>query len=508
VRKLVLVVLLGLLAALLAAPPAVAKPKGDKSLPKLVKVENIRAHQRALQQIATFNGGTRAVNTAGYAVSVSYVVDQLKRAGYKPEVKPFEYLAWEEAGPSELEQLAPGTKSYTYPGDFGPFQYSPNAEATAAVTAVDTASADSGCQAADFAGFPAGNIALIKRGTCFFEEKATNAVTAGAVGVLIFNDGASPDRTGPLTGFDLQHPFEIPVLGPSFAAGTELNTLAQAGTLRVRMFSNTLMETRTSQNVIAETKRGRHDNVVVVGAHLDSVPAGPGINDNGSGTATILEIAKQVNKLSKLNNAVRFAWWGAEEIGLLGSEAYVASLSEAELGKIALNLNFDMLGSPNFVRFVYDGDNSAFPADPPNVAEGPPGSGAIEKVFTDYLAGRGLASDETPFDGRSDYGPFIAAGIPAGGLFSGAEDPKTAEQAAVYGGTVDVALDPCYHQACDTFDNNNLTVLDQLSDAAADAVQEFARSTLVVNGVSPRANLRAQRAGGLTLAHKGPNVRR
>jgi Zn-dependent M28 family amino/carboxypeptidase len=188
--------------------------------------------------------------------------------------------------------------------------------------------------------------------------------------------------------------------------------------------------------------------VVVVGAHLDSVVPGPGINDNGSGSATILEVARQLAKF-KTTNRVRFAWWGAEELNLIGSTNYVNGLSPAQKDAIALNLNFDMVGSPNFVRFVYDSDNSAFPPGPGGAQPGPPGSGAIEQTFTDYFASQNLASDPTPFNGRSDYGPFITttspahpAGIPAGGLFTGAEGVKTAEQAAVYGGTAGVAYDP------------------------------------------------------------------
>jgi Zn-dependent M28 family amino/carboxypeptidase len=211
--------------------------------------------------------------------------------------------------------------------------------------------------------------------------------------------------------------------------------------------------------------------VVVVGAHLDSVPAGPGINDNGSGTSTILEIAEEMAELGIRNRQkLRFAFWGAEEPGLFGSEHYVESLSDAELGTIYANLNFDMVGSPNYVRFVYDGDGSdTEPA-------GPPGSAQIEAIFNQYFAGQGLASEPTPFDGRSDYGPFIAVGIPAGGLFTGAEGIKTPEQEAVYGGTAGIAYDPCYHQACDTINNLSTKALSEMSDAVAHATMTLART--------------------------------
>jgi hypothetical protein len=201
--------------------------------------------------------------------------------------------------------------------------------------------------------------------------------------------------------------FTIPVVGLSFADGQALYQATQAGAVVVRVFTSTVNESRSTTNVIADSPGGNADRVLVVGAHLDSVAEGPGINDNGSGSATILEIAEEISELGITpRQKLRFAFWGAEESGLLGSERYVENLSDEELQAIWANLNFDMLGSPNYVRFIYDGDGSA--TDP----AGPPGSGQIEQVFLDYFAGQGLATEPTPFSGRSDYGPFIAVGSP------------------------------------------------------------------------------------------------
>lgn len=179
---------------------------------------------------------------------------------------------------------------------------------------------------------------------------------------------------------------------------------------------------------------------------------GPGINDNGSGSATLLETPLQVVELGiEPRNTIRFAWWGAEEAGLVGSQYYVDNLTKAQAKDIELYLDFDMIGSPNYGRFVYDGDGSAFGI------KGPTGSDDIEAVFADYFASQGLASEPTAFDGRSDYDAFITAGIPAGGLFTGAEDAKTEQQVGLYGGLATfnnepVSYDPCYHQACDSLD--------------------------------------------------------
>ena len=172
---------------------------------------------------------------------------------------------------------------------------------------------------------------------------------------------------------------------------------------------------------------------------------------------------------------MRFAFWGAEESGLIGSQFYVDSLSSRELKNIAVNLNFDMVASPNFVRFVYDGDGSTF-------GVGDSGSAVVERVFNDWFASQNLATDPTEFDGRSDYDAFQAAGIPAGGLFTGAEGVKTAEQAAIYGGTAGLAYDPCYHAACDTIKNLSTLAMDQMADATAHATVAFAQTSSAVQG--------------------------
>ena len=239
--------------------------------------------------------------------------------------------------------------------------------------------------------------------------------------------------------------------------------LAQ-GPVNVTLDLQTTLETVETFNVLAETPKGRTDNVVMVGAHLDGVEEGPGINDNGSGSAAILETAVQLAKVNKLNNQVRFAWWGAEEEGLLGSTHYVDDLvanDPAELGRIATYLNFDMVGSPNYIIGVYDADQSTYPA-PVDV---PPGSEETEDVFTDWFDSIGQPWVDTPFSGRSDYQAFIANGIPASGLFTGADGTKTPEEVALFGGTAGVIYDPNYHTARDNLANVNREALDIMSDA-------------------------------------------
>jgi aminopeptidase Y len=351
--------------------------------------------------------------------------------------------------------------------------YSGSGDNTATVS---TVSDIRGCNAADFAGFPAGNIALISRGACTFALKATNAFNAGAAGVVIYNN-----IPGTLNG-TLGNAFTLDISVTSVTLDVGQQLAATSG-LVMRLKSDTFRGTATTYNVLAESKGGDPTNVVMAGAHLDSVNAGPGIQDNGSGSAAILEVAEQMAKV-KPRNQVRFAWWGAEESGLVGSNYYVANLTQEEQEDIALYLNFDMIGSPNFVRFIYDGDGSDFGL------VGPDGSDDIEAFFEEFYADNGLASEATAFSGRSDYQAFINVGIPAGGLFTGAEGIKTAEQAEIYGGTAGIAYDPCYHLACDTLDNVSLEVLDQNADAVGAATLQFAMNTETINGERGKGNFK------------------
>ncbi len=472
-----------------AAPPSTSSAcqrQQNNSYAKLlacVRVEGVRRHQAALQAIADANGGNRFSGFAGHAASVDYVVGTLRAAGYTPVVQTFDYLAFEDRGGSVLQQVGPGQVNYTEGTDFGVITQSDPGDVTAAVTPVDLQlglgnTSTSGCEAADFAGFPAGNIALLQRGTCTFELKAENAAASGAVGIVIFNQGntADPSRTGiPAVTLTANNTSGIPVLGTTYALGA---TLANTPSLTMRVFADTLRQVLPTANVLAEKKGTNNANVVMAGAHLDSVLAGPGINDNGSGSAAILETAVQLAKVKPVNT-VRFAWWGAEESGLVGSTNYVNGLSQAEKDRIALYLNFDMIGSPNYIQMVYDSDQSGFVAPVPV----PPGSVAIEDLLESFYTLRNEPYDDAEFSGRSDYQAFILNGIPAGGLFTGAEVPKTPAQATIWGGTAGAAYDPCYHAACDTYANNSNHALEVNADAVAFAVLTYAFSTESVNGV-------------------------
>ncbi len=464
----------------LATQGAISCPTRDNNnfnkLLQCVTPGGVREHQAAFQAIADANDGTRAAGLPGYDASLNYVVNKMKAAGYNVTLNAFPFTF--VASPL-LRQTAPISATY----ETGAFTGTGYGNISAAVTAVDInlvppRASTSGCEAADFAGFPAGNIALVQRGTCTFATKALNAQAAGASAVIIFNQGNDPSREGLIIGTLAPSVATIPVVGASFADGEALSQAGSQAFIRVDP-----AQVITQYNVIAESKLGNPNNVVMVGAHLDSVQRGPGINDNGSGSAALLEVAEQMAKVKPVNK-VRFAWWGAEESGLVGSTAYVAGLSDLERNKIALYLNFDMIGSPNHVFFVYDGDDS----DVVGAPAGPAGSAQIEDVFEAFYTTKKLPFKGTDFSGRSDYGPFIAVNIPSGGLFTGAEGLKTAEEASLWGGTAGQQYDPCYHLACDTYANNNNFALDVNSDAVAFSTLQFAMNTSNINAVSGKGN--------------------
>ncbi|HEV7648721.1 MAG TPA: M28 family peptidase [Actinophytocola sp.] len=484
----------------LTAAPATAAPQtlpdGPKLARQLVKnvgVTGINRHLIALQRLADRNGGTRAAGTEGHVQSAEYVATKLEDAGFIVSRQEF---------PIIFDQTS--TQTLSVGGTAVPvlrMTYSASTPAGGATGPLVVVPVDDtpGCEASDYDGLsPQGAIVLVQRGSCTFGAKAQVAGQVGAAGVLIYNN-----VSGTLGG-NLGEPIEgsAPAGGLTQADG---QALAAQGGAQVTLNLQGLSEERTTYNVVAETQTGRHDNVVMAGAHLDSVPAGPGINDNGSGSAALLETALQLGSTPKVNNAVRFAWWSGEELGLVGSNYYVDNLSFEEQLDIALYLNFDMIGSPNAGYFIYDGDDS----DGMGAGPGPFGSAQIESAFEAFFDAAGVPTEGTDFDGRSDYGEFILNGIPSGGLFTGAEKPKTAAQVAKWGGVEGEAYDKCYHQACDTLGNVDRTALDRNADAEAFVLGSYAISTEDINGVPPRKARAKARAAAekRTLAVQSPGDR-
>lgn len=462
--------------------------KTTKQLLECVDGDDVLEHQAVLQGIANANGGTRASGTPGYDESADYVADLLEDAGFAVERQAFTFSTYTENSSSlTAASVAIATQTMQYSGS--------GMVPAGNVIPVDLDlglgnSSTSGCEAADFVGpdwSGTSDIALIQRGACAFGAKATNAQDAGAEAVIIFNQGNTPEPgrqgiIGGTLGEGVVGVVTIPVLDTSYDDG--LAVLA-APAATVDLAADTTIVTSTTENVIGDLAGENPDNVVMAGAHLDSVQAGPGINDNGSGSSALLAVALGLgnNRTYTPQNTVRFAWWGAEESGLIGSTEYIFNpdfgITDEEYLALSSYLNFDMVGSPNFIYGVYDADESTFPAPVPV----PSGSEAIEDLFEAFYSSNNIPYEDSAFSGRSDYQAFINVGIPAGGLFTGAEGIKTAEQAAIWGGTAGDQYDPCYHLACDTIANPSWEAQDVNVDAIAYAIFNLAASTEAVNGV-------------------------
>jgi Zn-dependent M28 family amino/carboxypeptidase len=454
----------------------------------------IRQHLKKLQEIADANEGNRSTGTKGHTDSAAYVINKLKTAGdyWNVTTQPFTAIVFSETAPATLS--AAGAPTWTEGADFGTMEFSGTGTVTDAPVAVvgfveptQTASASAaGCDPATVPDLT-GKVAIIQRGTCDFGVKAENAQAKNAAGVIIFNEGTlgDPDRNGMING-TLGRELQIPVLEATYAVG---RFFVDHPDTTVSLAAFGVTDRKPTYNVIAESAAGRADRTIISGAHLDSVPEGPGINDDGSGSATQLETALQMAKLGIVpRNQVRFIWFSGEEEGLLGSIHYADGLTKAERGNTLGMLDFDMLASPNYALQIYDGDGSEFGTAGPN------GSGVIEKVFQDFFDARGLPTERIEFDGRSDYDEFTAVGIPAGGIAAGAEVHKTLQEQEWWGGTVSDGLegqyDPCYHLACDSYginghpDNINNEALDVMSDAVVHAVMSFAQTTSSTNGTT------------------------
>lgn len=454
--------------------PSAAAVDFAQKLKDQVTTDAMMAHLGKLQDIANAHGGTRALGTPGYDASVDYVANALRDKGFDVATPEFEVRQpYADEPKLDIGGAAIAARALQYTigtppqGVSGPLVAAPVEDSP-------------GCTASDYDGLPVqGAVVLVDRGKCQFGEKEAAAAERGAVALIVANN-ADGDEMGGTLGEATE--VKIPVISVTKAAGQRLRT--ERGNASITLHAGVKVD--RTRNVIAQTKTGSTSDVVMIGAHLDSVPEGPGINDNGSGSAAILETALQLGSSPQVKYAVRFGFWGAEEAGLLGSDNYVASLDVEALKNISLYLNFDMLASPNPGYFTIDGDMSLAPDDQQPVPRVPEGSAGIERTLVGYLKAAGKSPEDINFEGRSDYSSFTLAGVPAGGIFSGAEEKMTPEQAERWGGQADQPFDPNYHKDSDTLEHINRTALEINGRGVAYAVGLYAQDQSGRNGLPLR----------------------
>ncbi|KAK5788080.1 hypothetical protein VI817_009038 [Penicillium citrinum] len=447
-----------------------------------IHLEDLLKGSQQLEDFAyAYPERNRVFGSAAHNDTVDFIYRELKRTGY--------YDVWKQP---QVHTWTTADSSLKFNGDSidaTVMTYSPSVNVNAEVEVI----ANLGCTASDYPSSVSGRIALVKRGECTFAEKSILAAAADAAAVIVYNN-AEGSLSGTLGGVSSEDTPYSAIAGISQTDGEKILSASADGVVTLFLEIESRIENRTTFNVIAETKHGDHNNVVSLGGHTDSVEAGPGINDDGSGIISNLVVAKALTRFS-VKNAVRFFFWTAEEFGLLGSEFYTSNLSDEELARIRLYLNFDMIASPNYALMIYDGDGDAFNQT------GPAGSAQIEALFENYYKSKKLPYIPTAFDGRSDYDGFISRGIPAGGIFTGAEGVKTAKEAKLFGGHANVSYDENYHAVGDTFANLNHEAFLINSKATAFAVATYATDLSSIPKRQKTTNTRKIKRAPRTHAH-------
>ncbi|WP_460356193.1 M20/M25/M40 family metallo-hydrolase [Mycobacterium sp. ZZG] len=470
------VVVVGALVAACAPGSPPPAPQLGPELADKVTIDGVYRHLVEFQNIADAHDGNRADGTPGYQASVDYVAQLLRDNGFDVQTPEFERLSGSKGGSPALTVAGRDFRVdqaslliTTVPGGLKAPTLRPRRPA--------------GCAAADYGDVSVAKaIAVVDDSGCSVVDKHRVALQEGAVGMLVVSQATPTRPTGSpptlfTTGYYTELTIPVGVIDP--AADAALRRTESPVTL---VLDNEPVMTK-SRNVVAQTTTGDTRNVVMVGAHLDSVRSGPGINDNGTGVAAVLETALQLGGAPDTANAVRFAFWGAEEVSMDGTKKYLASLGDEQLDDIAMYLNFDMLGSPNPGYFTDDGDQSAQTGE---IVPAPMGSAGIERTLAARLNTAGVRPADIPLQRITDYEPFLAAGIPVGGLTTGSSQRKTDVQARLWGGKAGAPFDPNYHTRGDTIDNIDREALAVMASSVAFAVGTYAQSIEGVNGVPTR----------------------
>jgi Zn-dependent M28 family amino/carboxypeptidase len=463
------------LTALAACSSTDSAPAADppRDVAGRVTADGMYTHLRKLQEIADANRGGRAEGTPGYDASVDYVVQVLKDKGFDVQTPEFERLDRTEGGNPTLTVAGRGYHVdqasllvTTPPGGLNAITLRPQKAP--------------GCTAADFGTVSVrGAIAVVDDTGCSVGDKQSAAVAKGAVGLLV----VSAPRTGGSPAGLFTPGYYQRLTVPVGVIDNDADAALRRTNAPVRLVLDSKPVMVKSRNVVAQTKTGDTKSIVLAGAHLDSSARSPGINDNGSGVAALLEAASALGSQPRITNAVRFAFWGSEAEG---PTKYVRGLAHDGLDDVAMYISVEMLGSPNAGYFTYDGDQSGQPNPDVPSQTVPAGSAGVERTLAGYLNLAGVRPADMPLSRTTDYGPFLAAGVPVGGLTAGSSQRKTEVQARLWGGRAGVAFDPNYHTGRDTVDNIDRQALSVMGQAAAFAVVTYAQSVEGVNGVPAR----------------------
>ena len=506
------------------------RPPLNSPLAESIRIDELMNHLHELQRIADGSNHTRAIGTQGFAETVNYIESYLKTNAPNLNTfrEPFPVRNFSIRGTPQLNLFINDVETpFNYSTNLtqAHFTYVTNSGEITQTRLNITAVLNNGCVRSDWPNVVGKAVLVRAGGPCTYAEKGELAANQSVSALLFYNSGATVSNLAPAI-VRLRQLNQLPALSLSYAVGQRLVDAANGNNASISI--DIQLEDYPSfnvTNICADTMDGNSNETIVVGSHSDSVPAGPGINDNGSysyvtrklifplfyyvgsGTMANLVLATNLARLYASGNypkyryRVRFCWWGAEEIGLVGSIHHVqqAQGTSAALGNrlqdYLINLNYDMIGSPNYFFGIYDG-KTARPETPSSALYG---SIQISEKFRDWFIQQNLPWNYTEFSGRSDYGPFLAAGVVAGGLFTGADDIKTSAVRKLYeqlgpgqGGFAGAILDPCYHLSCDTMDNINRYAYEKMTQAAAYILESLGRESDLEKLLYPTGRSRAR----------------
>lgn len=463
-----------------ATPSCYQAQKFDQ-IESCINLDGLISHLKAFQIIADENAelpGSRFTNTEGFETSKNYIVNKLREAGYKVKLQNVPISVSYVTTPSTFELNYPEKRTFERNVDYTPAAGSGSIDLT---TSVQMPLNADGCDKANFVDFKKGNLALVSYGNCSTIQFINNAVAAGASGVIVQNQ--TPNIM--LMGFETSVTKNLPIVLITSTVGESMKNEIESGILpKVHLQLHAIKKEMNSQNIIAESKDGDDNHIIMAGAHFDSLTENSGMNDNASSSGALLETALVMQNLHP-KNKLRFAWWTGEELGLIGSNYYVQHLTDIEKKKIAVYLNAEILGAPNGGRLIMDTKDGVTS----------PGSEEVVKVYAEYFKSHNLKY--YAFDPelghaveRSDMYAFIQSGIPTGYLVSGANIPWNPLLTMIFTDLPDrkngVLTHPCYHNICDklTLDEKNLTdpnfdfnLYLQMSRAQAYAIYTYAMST-------------------------------
>ncbi len=466
----------------------------ESKLVECIQSAPLWQHMIDLQNIANANPGpdghpSRSAGEPGYLASVNYVADLMRAAGYRVTIQPYTLPYSGFGSPPVFAEVSPAATIYSVSTDFDAAMAG-NGDVTGQVQPVGgilipapaTPTSASGCASTDFNGFVPGRVALIQRGTCSYDQKASFAASFGASAVIIFDEG-NPGRTA-AGGCSGVHSAGIPVICmASYEVGQSLYQQALAGPTTVHIGVEVINDPeRADYNLIADSPHGDTNHVVVVDAHLDAI-FGAGMLDNGSGSVTILELALKLAN-TPTRNQLRFIWFGGEELGLYGSYHYTGALSPTDISRIVFDVDADVTATPNYVYAIADPANSGAKKNfPANVI---PASQVGNNFFVSYFNRAGLPYESRSNDGTDSYA-FARIGVPNTGILTGQDCCKQSSDVAIFGGftgnyegTVPGNDGGCVDRPflwCDNLANNDSSVLTKASKAVASVVFNLANDS-------------------------------